>query len=279
MFRTSRCLWHLRRAGILELNPPDKMRVLLLTLFALIALNVPATPLNHQSSFSKGDRAIIQRRRIVLRRSPEVAKHFPKRKTAIVIYPVVTGLAPTIQRKVRAHLDFKNVFDYSLDEYREDEWLSEFSYLINHNDDYLLDITFNQSGLGAYPDDQSKHFLINLRTGNLVSAVEAFEPDNLSKLAAMIDQKLQHEITQLKKDNAASDPEEKESINDAYENLKFEAKDLNNFSVSSKGLTFLYDSGFPHVIKALEPKGRYLFTFDEMRSFLKGDGPLGQFVR
>lgn len=228
------------------------------------------------------DHAIIQRRRIVLRRTGEVAKQFPNRKTALVTYPVVSGLNANVLRKVRALISFKNIFDYSLAEYRDDAWLSEFSYVVNHNANSLLDITFTQSGLAAYPDEQSKHFLINLRNGELVTASDAFQTAKLSLLAALVERKLQQEIAQRRKENAElkeRDRDEIDSVNDAYDALNFEIKDLDNFSVSKTGITFLYDAGFPHVIKALEPEGRYFFSFEELKPYIESHGPLGQFVR
>ena len=227
------------------------------------------------------ERAIVQRRRMVLIRNPDVSRRFPQRKTAIVVYPLISGLTPLVARKVRSHLSFKNIFDYSLAEYRSDPWLSNFSYVVNHNANFLLAITFTQSGVAAYPDEQSKHFLINLRNGNLVYAKDAFVADKLGVLAAAVDEKLQQEIARLRSDNAnVSDRDEpdKRSVNDAYDILKFEATDLDNFSVSKTGVTFLYDSGFPHVIKAREPSGRYFFSYERLKEFIKIDGPLGQFV-
>lgn len=228
------------------------------------------------------DHANIQRRRIVLKRNAEVAKHFPTRKTAVVTYPIVTGLNPNILRKIRSLLSFKNIFDYSLSEYRDDAWLSEFSYVVNHNANFLLDITFTQSGLAAYPDEQSKHFLIDLRSGTAVTAADAFQAENLSALAALVDKKLQREIEERRKENTESkdrNRDEIDSVNDAYEVLRFELKDLDNFSVSKTGITFLYDAGFPHVIKALEPRGRYFFSYSELKSYIDSRGPLGQFIR
>ncbi|HEX9421954.1 MAG TPA: hypothetical protein VF899_01835 [Pyrinomonadaceae bacterium] len=74
------------------------------------------------------DRVIIQRCRIVLIRSPELARQFPERRSAVVIYPVISGLNDAVVlRRVRSALAFKKIFDYSLKEYREDPWLSEFS--------------------------------------------------------------------------------------------------------------------------------------------------------
>ncbi len=199
--------------------------LLVLTFCPLLPNPASAKPLPQE-------RAIIQRRRTVLIRDSEVAKHFPRRKTAIVVYPVIKGLTPPVARKVRAHLSFKNIFDYSLAEYRSDPWLSEFSYVVNHNGNSLLDITFTQSGLAAYPDEQSRHFLIDLTNGDLVSAADAFIADKQAILAAAVDEKLQQEIARLRKDNASAadgDEHEKSSVNDGYEILKFETKDLDIF--------------------------------------------------
>jgi hypothetical protein len=223
------------------------------------------------------DRVIIQRRRVVLVRSGELAKHFPERKRAVVTYPIISGLSdPMVLRRVRSVLDFKNIFDYSLKEYREDAWLSEFSYVVNYNSNYLLDLTFTQSGMAAYPAEHHKHFLISLKDGHIVKAQDVFESKGLNLLAAMVDRELQREIKRLESEIRGS--EEKEAVNGAYDNLKFELKDLDEFSVGPKGITFLYDAGFPHVIKALEPKGHYFYSYSALRPYIIRDGLLGQFV-
>ena len=227
------------------------------------------------------DSAIIQHRQIRLVRSPSLAKQFPNRRTAIISYPLISGLTPRALRRVHSLLSFKNIFDYSLAEYRNDAWLSEFTYVVNHNGHHLLDLTFTQSGMAAYPDEQSKHFLIDIRTGGIVTAEHAFQADKLAELAALVDSRLQADIEQLKKDNAASkdiDPSQRASVNDAYAVLKFEIKELKDFSVSKKGITFLYDAGFPHVIKALEPEGRYFFPYALVKPYIKAEGPLAQFI-
>ena len=223
------------------------------------------------------DRVIIQRRRIVLVRNADVAKQFPNRRTAAVTYPVITGLSnPVVLRRVRSALEFKNIFDYSLKEYREDPWLTEFSYVVNHNRNYLLDITFTQSGMAAYPDEQHKHFLISLKDGHIVTAQDVFESNKLNSLVEMVDRELQREIKRIAHEDRSQD--EKEAVNGAYDNLKFELKELDEFSIGPMGITFLYDAGFPHVIKAFEPQGRYFFTYSELKPYIKRDGLLGQFV-
>jgi len=34
---------------------------------------------------------------------------------------------------------------------------------------------------------------------------------------------------------------------------------------------------FPHVIKALEPQGRYFFSYKVLGDYIRRDGPLGKF--
>jgi hypothetical protein len=226
------------------------------------------------------DHVIIQRHRIVLVRSAELVKHFPYKKRAVVTYPVISGLNPAMLRRLRSVLAFKNIFDYSLKEYREDTWLDEFSYVVSHNANYLLDITFSQSGSAAYPDDQSKHFLINLKTGSIIKASDVFVTGSLPTLRTMVNQKLQSELKGILEDLSASksDPEDIRVAKEAQEALEYKLADLDEFSIGDKGVTFLYDAGYPHVIRAFEPKGSYFFSYSELKPYIKRDGPLGQFV-
>ena len=231
-------------------------------------------------SAAPGDHAIIQKRRMVLTRNPEVILAFPQKKIATVTYPEISGLSAPVLTRVKALLQFKNIFDYSLREYREDSWLDEFTYEVNHNGDYLLDLTFHQSGSAAYPDDQSKHFLINLRDGSVVKAADAFQAKLLPELATRVNAKLKAELQTILKElgESKSDPEDVRVAGEAQEPLEFKVENLDDFSVSAKGVTFLYDAGYPHAIQAFEPAGKYFFTYDELKPFIKPDGPLWQFV-
>jgi hypothetical protein len=250
-----------------------KMRypILLLLFLALVshAAAVAAVPEGVPS-------VVIRKRRIVLVRTGKFVRDFPERKRAIVSYPVIAGPKNSpVLRKVRALFDFKNIFDTSLAEYRADTWLSEFDYKVNYNRNFILDITFTQDGIGAYPDTQSKHFAINLSNGELIQAADAFNSSSLDALAALVDKKLQAEIQQIIKDNS----EERESVEGMMKELKFDAAKLNDFSIGDKGITFLYDAEFPHVVQAVEPVGRYFFSYAQLKPYIKRDGPLGIFVR
>lgn len=233
------------------------------------------------SAQNVNDHAIIQRRRLVLVRSPATVKNFPYKKTATVTYPVISGLSVPVLQRVRTLFEFKNIFDYSLKEYREDTWLDEFKYTVNYNANSLLDITFSQSGSGAYPDDQSKHFLINLKDGGVVKASDAFVVGQLPALTAKVNNKLRAELKDILKElaDSKSDPEDIRIAREAQEPLEFTTEDLNDFSVNAKGVTFLYDAGYPHAIRAFQPQGQYFFSYAELKSFIKKDGPLGVFIR
>lgn len=225
------------------------------------------------------DRVTITPRKITLIRTGEVARNFPHRRKAVVTYPVVSGLRdPAVLRKVRALLEFKNIFDTTLAEYRADAWLEEFGYDVNYNQNYILDLTFWQTGSAAYPDTQHKHFTIDLRRGAFVKAGDVFVADKLEELARLVNEKLQKELKDSKPEILKSNDISANDLSDLHEALKFEVENLDDFEVAKDGLVFLYDAGFPHVIQALQPDGRYSFTYKELKPFLKPGSLLWQFV-
>jgi len=227
------------------------------------------------------DRAIVTPRKVVIVRRGALARDFPGKKSATVIYPVISGLKdPKVLRRVQSILQVKNAFDMSLDDYRQDTWLAEFTFKVNYNKNHILDLTFTQDGSGAYPDTHTKHFTINLTTGTIVKASDVFEPAKLESLSALVNRKLQDELKQIVKENSGpgSDAEDTRIIKESQEVLEFKPENLDEFSVGAKGLTFLYDAGYPHVIQAFEPAGRYFFSYSELKPYIKRDGLLGQFV-
>lgn len=231
-----------------------------------------------------GDRVVIEKQRIILVRTGKFVRDFPERRRAVINYPVITGglSNAAVLRKVRSLLQVKNIFDTSVAEYRADTWLSEFDYRVNYNRNFILDITFTQEGMAAYPDSQTKHFAINLKTGDVIKAKDVFKPDALTTLAEMVDRKLQQEIKGTLNDythRSDTTLEERQSLREQLEQLKFQVANLDEFSISDKGVMFLYDAGFPHAIQAVQPVGEYFFSYAELRPFIKPEGQLGIFVR
>jgi hypothetical protein len=86
--------------------------------------------------------------------------------------------------------------------------------------------------------------------------------------------KIEHENAAL----SVLEAQAKEWSKQAHENLMFEIENLDDFSVGRRGITFLYDAGFPHAIKAFEPQGKYFFTYSELKPYIKLEGLLGQFI-
>jgi hypothetical protein len=250
------------------------MRYLIL-FCSLIFLFISGTPnLAAAKTPGKDDAVLIEKKTVVIIRRGQIVRDYPEKKRATVSYPVIKGGLnnPAVLSKVRALLQIKNIFDTSLAEYRADTWLQEFDYTVNYNKNFILDITFEQSGSGAYPDTQRKHLAINLKTGRQIKAADIFKHDSLDKLAALVNKKLQAEIKETLGEVAQDkdyDAEEKKGISEMFENLKFEAKDLDNLSINDKGITFLYDAGFPHVAQALQPVGEYFFSYAELAPYLK----------
>jgi hypothetical protein len=160
----------------------------------------------------------------------------------------------------------------------QDGWLTEFGYKVNYNRNYILDITFTQSGMGAYPDEHTKHFLINLRDGRLIKRSDVFVADKLDGLASLVDAQLQKELKDTVRENGSTMREYMEFVAESQGELRFEARNLDDFSVGAKGITFLYDAGFAHAVKAFEPAGRYFFSYSKLQRYIKHDGPLGQFL-
>ena len=151
---------------------------------------------------------------------------------------------------------------------------------MNYNKASILDITFTQDGAGAYPDTQTRHFAINLKNGSVMKASDVFLTERLPTLQTMLNEKLQGELKEILESltDSKSDPEDIRMATEAQEPQEYKLENLDDFEVGAKGLTFLYDAGYPHVRQAFEPNGRYFFSYSDLKSFIKSDGPLGQFV-
>ncbi len=251
-------------------------------LLLLVSASVKPSQVRQVAAETGTDRAIVRPRTVVITRRGALIKDFPNKKRATVTYPIVSGLKDSqVLGRVQAILQIKNVFDSSIAEYRQDNWLEEFSYKVNYNQNNILDITFTQDGSGAYPDTQTKHFAINLRNGKVIKATDVFISSSLSTLRTMLDGKLQGELKEILESlkDSKSDPEDVRIATEAQEPQGYTIENLDDFEIGAKGITFLYDAGYPHVIQAFEPIGRYFFSYSELKPFIKRDGPLGQFVQ
>jgi len=193
-----------------------------------------------------------------------------------------------VQRgKLENTISYWRVFETTLRENQtETDWLSELSYKVNHNKNGVLDIALMQEGVGAYPDGTTVYLVVDLKTGEQVKFTDAFKADSLDRFAEMVDKKLSVEkIAVIRRtdkgefDDGKPDKEANDSLKEQLNGLKFTTETFSEYTVSDKGVTIIYDAGFPHVIQAAQPDGQYFFTWAELKPFIKPDGLLGKFVR
>lgn len=224
-----------------------------------------------QTAFAQS--VIVTPKKITYKR-PNTEMDF--KKTFAVIRPNVKGVNSVIAKKVETSISYEKNFEFNIqEEINEIQWLEEANYEVDYNKNGILGVTLTVIGSGAYPSEYSKPVIVNLKTGERILAKNAFV--KLSELAARGKRAQQAEIksaiVEIKKEN----PDEDNPAS-LFENSDFTVKNLDEFTVGDKGITFWYDYGFPHVIQAWQPAGRYFFSWAQLKPFIKRDGLLARFV-
>lgn len=135
----------------------------------------------------------------------------------------------------------------------------------------VLSIELGIETMGAYPDYQLTYQNFNTNTGERVLITDILDESSLPTIAAQLDAQLQERIRTLQTDFAA-EIESGEIEATQWDDLRVTAHDLAFFTTTPEGITFHYDAGFPHVIQALEPDGRFSLTLDELDAHIKADG-------
>jgi hypothetical protein len=140
-------------------------------------------------------------------------------------------------------------------------------------------------GVGAYPDSATKYFVIDLRTGRQVGIKNIFKNDLSATLLAKIKKAIRHRENLTRKENPCFaetiDFQRESEISRDFQPVpeKIEYKDLNGFFITEKGVTFIYDYEFAHVVEACEPDQEYFFNWLALKPFIQREGLLGKFVR
>ena len=250
-------------------------------LFCLVVLILGSNLQTYSQSRSvtSPDRVAITKKKLVITRSGQFLRHRPDKRTAVIYYPFISGLRdPAVLRRVRSLLNVANVSGLSLREHRENFWLDELDYEVNHNANHILDITFTSQGEGPYPASHSRTIPIDLKTGRILKARDVFVEDRFDELAASVEVRLKLEVAELIKTAKENIPDA-DNVIELLVKQKFEVKNLDDFSISQEGVKFLYDPDFPHVYVGFEPLGGYLIPYSSLKSFIKATGPLAQFVK
>jgi hypothetical protein len=220
-----------------------------------------------------GQSVVIKPKTITYRRPKPFSEY---KKTFTVTYPKVSGSSAALNKKIESSISYEKAADVNIkDELGDVQWLEEATYKVNYNKNGILGITLSVSGSGAYPSSYDRTIVVDLAAGNRVRPADVFV--NLSGLAAKCRRIQQSEVKRSLADIKKNEPdaEDPESL---FAEAKFTTEDLKEFTVSDRGVAFLYDYGFPHVLQALQPEGRYFIPWSEMKPFIKPGGLLARFV-
>lgn len=248
-----------------------------------IWLSFLAVALFASTAFSQGAVVITPKKTVYTRKGKVTSK---EKRTFTVTYPVVSGaISVAAKKKLENMLSYWRVFDTTLAENMSGyDWLTEMSFKVNYNKNGILDISLTQEGVGAYPDGQTKNLVVDLKTGAQVKFDDVFVSDKKTEFAALVNQKLDAEKKEIIKEVETGnfsdgDKEANDALKEQLQGLEFTADTFDEFTIDDKGVTILYDAGFPHAIQAAQPDGRYFFAWTEIKPFIKSAGLLGRFIR
>ena len=197
-----------------------------------------------------------------------------------ITYPKVKATTPALSRKIEKAIGYESIFPtFSLKEELDDmQWLESATYEVGYNENAILSMSETLEGSGAYPSATTKHFVVDLRTGNIAKTADSFI--NLSALRAIVRKEMIHEIAAARAELKKGSRDDLEGFNGSImESAKYQPLKLDQYSVSKKGVTFHHDYGFPHVILALQPAGEFFFTWARIKPYLKPGGLLAKAAR
>ncbi len=137
-------------------------------------------------------------------------------------------------------------------------WLCGVDYVVHYDGFWVLDMSFRVSGIGAYPDTQLVHRTFDVERRRTLRAADVFVPERLGDLAASVDRRMQQAIRGKK-----GAPHE-----------QFAVADLDDFIVSSRGITFFHLFELPHAARSANAMSEYPFSYAELAPFLRRDGML-----
>ncbi len=227
------------------------------------------------SSFVIAQSVVITPKKVVYQRPKPLNEG---KKTFEITYPQVKASTPALSKKIEAAISYQKNNNLNLkDELNNYQWLETADFEVNYNQNGLLDIILTTEGSAAYPSTINQEVVVDLKTGNRVTAQNVFV--RLPALTAAVRKMQLAEIKKAKADYK-NDPESADFDGSEYfKQAKFAAKNLDEFKITDQGVTFSYNYGFPHVVMALEPDGEYFFSWAQLKPFIKSRGLLAKFIR
>ena len=199
------------------------------------------------------------------------------KKSFSITYPKVSGVSANLVKKIEGNLSFEKAFDFALkDEIEKDAYLDSADFKVLYNKSGILNVELWEEVSGAYPSTYNKSIVVDVKNGGRVKAAEVFV--KLPQLIATV-KKLQ--AAEIKKGIAIIKKEAPDIENpmEFFNNTDYTIENLNDFSVTEKGVIFRYDYEFAHVAQALQPEGRFFLSWRQLKPFIKRGGAFAKFAR
>lgn len=198
---------------------------------------------------------------------------------AVIHAPVVKGVPDEdLRSRIQDSAGLKAGTDKTLEEWKKDFeeswWLNEIEYKVGYNRNFILNLIYTVSGAGAYPDSTTTSLVVDLRTGKRLAARDLFKSSSLGALAARLNRELKADVEATRRKWGA-DWDGEEDV----KNARFDVDHLNDFTIGARGITFHYEFGFAHVMKAEEPRGTYFLSWKQLAPYIDRRGPLGMFFK
>jgi hypothetical protein len=233
---------------------------LLIILFSLSAVNTFTQSIT-----------IVAKKTAYTRKSVE---GFENWRDVSVIYPKISNFDKNVAAKISEQISYWKNFEITLAEIKGESGITELSYKINYNKNFILDITLTQESQQAYPWTEKRFIVLDLQTGKRIKIDELFETKSLRTIAKMIRSAMKREL-----EKAGFEPDVAFAFKSKVKLETVKLSDLEGFSVSDKGITFLFDYDFNFASLADEPAGKYFFGWNRLKPYLKQTGLFSRFTK
>lgn len=157
-------------------------------------------------------------------------------------------------------------------------------YEVLYNTHHLLSVETTAEYLGAYPFSFTRHATFDLRTGQLLQ-VRDLVADTLAlrqRWQQSINRRVAAHLRALPTDyplldaDMLTDVQRRLFWTDSTATVQLDAEEprFYDFALTPFGLVLYYDFGFPHLMQALQPDTDYLFSYADLKLWLKPKGAL-----
>lgn len=181
------------------------------------------------------------------------------------------GVAPALRTQADRALGPKAAFGESLAEMHDNSALEKLDYRVLWNRQDLVSVQYHESTVAAYPDEHDAYLNLDARTGRALRAQDLFRQARIPGLIRRLDA-----LVQARKKQALrhATGENLEALQMGLGDRHFGTADLNRYSIGADSITFHFDWGFVHAVKALEPAGDFTVRLADLRADLLPGGPL-----